>query len=129
MKVTFEQIYKKIKNIDKEIIELQNLKKRIPQNKPYSLDLHLSFDKIINDLINQKLELEQLEIENPPEDLIQNILTVDLATASAIRAIPKPEIEEEDKVILDFLRKLPKTEIHLHIEACISKETDRKSVV
>jgi len=123
MKVTFEQIYKKIKNIDKEIIELQNLKKRIPQNKPYSLDLHLSFDKIINDLINQKLELEQLEIENPPEDLIQNILTVDLATASAIRAIPKPEIEEEDKVILDFLRKLPKTEIHLHIEACISKET------
>jgi len=123
MKVTFEQIYKKIKNIDKEILELQNLKKRIPQNKPYSLDLHLSFDKIINDLINQKLELEQLEIENPPEDLIQNILTVDLATASAIRAIPKPEIEEEDKVILDFLRKLPKTEIHLHIEACISKET------
>jgi len=123
MKVTFEQIYKKIKNIDKEIIELQNLKKRIPQNKPYSLDLHLSFDKIINDLINQKLELEQLEIENPPEDLIQNVLTVDLATASAIRAIPKPEIEEEDKVILDFLRKLPKTEIHLHIEACISKET------
>jgi adenosine deaminase len=123
MKVTFEQIYKKIKNIDKEILELQNLKKRIPQNKPYSLDLHLSFDKIINDLINQKLELEQLEIENPPEDLIQNVLTVDLATASAIRAIPKPEIEEEDKVILDFLRKLPKTEIHLHIEACISKET------
>jgi cAMP deaminase len=123
MKVSFEQIYKKIKNIDKEILELQNLKKRIPQNKPYSLDLHLSFDKIINDLINQKLELEQLEIENPPEDLIQNVLTVDLATASAIRAIPKPEIEEEDKVILDFLRKLPKTEIHLHIEACISKET------
>jgi len=123
MKVTFDQIYKKIKNIDKEILELQNLKKRIPQNKPYSLDLHLSFDKIINDLINQKLELEQLEIENPPEDLIQNVLTVDLATASAIRAIPKPEIEEEDKVILDFLRKLPKTEIHLHIEACISKET------
>jgi adenosine deaminase len=123
MKVTFEQIYKKIKNIDKEILELQNLKKRIPQNKPYSLDLLLSFDKIINDLINQKLELEQLEIENPPEDLIQNVLTVDLATASAIRAIPKPEIEEEDKVILDFLRKLPKTEIHLHIEACISKET------
>jgi len=123
MKVTFEQIYKKIKNIDKEILELQNLKKRIPQNKPYSLDLHLSFDKIINDLINKKLELEQLEIENPPEDLIQNVLTVDLATASAIRAIPKPEIEEEDKVILDFLRKLPKTEIHLHIEACISKET------
>jgi adenosine deaminase len=123
MKVTFEQIYKKIRNIDKEILELENLKKRIPQNKPYSLDLHLSFDKIINDLINQKLELEQLEIENPPEDLIQNVLTVDLATASAIRAIPKPEIEEEDKVILDFLRKLPKTEIHLHIEACISKET------
>jgi adenosine deaminase len=123
MKVTFEEIYKKIKNIDRDIQELQNLKNRIPLNRPYSLDLHFSFDKVINDLLNQKLELEQLEIENPPEELIQSILTVDLATASTIRTIPKPKIEEKDKVVLEFLRKLPKTEVHLHIEACISKET------
>jgi len=123
MKVTFEEIYKKIKNIDRDIQELQNLKNRIPLNRPYSLDLHFAFDKVINDLLNQKLELEQLEIENPPEELIQSILTVDLATASTIRTIPKPKIEEKDKVVLEFLRKLPKTEVHLHIEACISKET------
>lgn len=124
MKITFEEIYNKIQAISKEIQELENLKNRIPTNRFYSLDLHFTFDKIINELINQKLELEQLEIDNPPEELIQNILTVDLATASTIQVTqPKILIEEKDQKVLEFLRILPKTEIHLHIEACISKDT------
>ncbi len=124
MKITFEEIYNKIQSITKDIHELESLKKRIPTNRFYSLDLHFAFDKIINELINQKLELEQLEIENPPEELIQNIFTVDLATASSIHVTqPKILIEEKDKKVLEFLRALPKTEIHLHMEACISKET------
>ncbi len=124
MKITFEEIYNKIQSISKEIQELENLKNRIPTNRFYSLDLHFTFDKIINELINQKLELEQLEIDNPPEELIQNILTVDLATASTLQvAQPKILIEEKDQKVLEFLRILPKTEIHLHIEACISKDT------
>ncbi len=81
MKITFEKVYKKIKILDSEIKELEILKNRIPGNKPYSIDLLLTFEKIINDLLNQKLELENLEIDSPSEELIQNILSVDLATA------------------------------------------------
>ncbi len=123
MKVTFEQIYNKIQSLEKEILELENLKKKIPKYKSYSLEILLSFDKAINELINTKIELEQLEVENPPVELVQNILTVDLATASTLRAPPELYVEEKDQEVLEFLRKLPKTEIHLHIEACISKET------
>ncbi|MCS7206222.1 MAG: adenosine deaminase [Leptospiraceae bacterium] len=124
MILKFEKVYKKIKQIEREAQELQNIKNKIPKDRFYSLDLHLHFDKIINELLNQKLELEQLEIEHPPEELVQNVLTVDLATASRITTVPeKVRIEEKDKTILDFLTKIPKTEIHLHIEACISKET------
>lgn len=124
MKLTFEKVYKKIKNLELEIKELQNLKNKIPENKEYSIELHLAFDKAINDLINQKLELEQLEIENPSKELLQNIFSVDLATASSIQIIPPPlRIEEKDQEVLNFLREIPKVELHLHIEACISKHT------
>ncbi len=124
MKLTFEKIYKKIKHIESEIKELQNLKNKVPENKEYSIELHLAFDKVINDLINQKLELEQLEIENPSKELLQSIFSVDIATASTIQVIPPPlRIEEKDQEVLNFLRRIPKVELHLHIEACISKNT------
>lgn len=124
MKITFEKIYKKIKSIESEINELQVLKNKIPNHREYSIELHLAFDKVINDLINQKLELEQLEIENPSEELVQNIFSVDVATASTIQVIPSPFlVEEKDQEVLELLRKFPKTEIHLHMEACISKDT------
>ncbi|MFN3604780.1 MAG: adenosine deaminase [Leptonema sp. (in: bacteria)] len=124
MKLTFEKIYKKIKLLEAEISELQSLKNKIPENKEYSIELHLAFDKAINDLLNQKIELEQLEIENPSKEILQNIFSVDIATASTIQILPTTLIvEEKDQEVLEFLRKLPKVELHLHIEACISKET------
>src|SRR5690606_19658983 len=80
---------------------------------------------VINDLLNQKLELEQLEVESPPVDLVESILTVDLATASRIqvdRQMPERP-DEKDAQIMKFLREIPKTELHLHMEACISRQT------
>lgn len=41
--------------------------------------------------------------------------------------LPQPDSLSGDypseQLVLDFLRALPKTEIHLHLEACVSKKT------
>ena len=125
MKITFEEIHKRIQALNKEIDELNLLRRKVPDHRPYSADLQVSFDQVINDLLNQRLELEQFEVESPPADLVESILTVDLATASRIqvdRQMPKAP-DEKDAEIMKFLREIPKTELHLHMEACISRQT------
>lgn len=125
MKITFEEIYARIQSLNREIDELNLLRRKVPDTRPYSADLQVAFDRVVNDLLNQKLELEQLDVESPPADLVESILTVDLATASRIqvdRQVPALP-DEKDAKILKFLREIPKTELHLHMEACISRET------
>jgi len=126
MIVRFEQIYSQIQQIEQEIQELNRLKERIPGSRNYSSTLQMAFEQAINALLNDKIALEELEIENPPEDLVADVLSVDVATASRIRVDRKPVPAEPsvvEKNLIEFLRAVPKTEIHLHMEACISRET------
>ena len=126
MVVRFEQIYLRIKEIEREISELKRSRARVPGNKSYTADLHLAFDRHINLLLNNRIQLEDLEIEEPPEELIADIISSDIATASRIRAdriAPTLEPAASEKKLVEFIRLMPKTEIHLHLEACISKET------
>jgi adenosine deaminase len=126
MIVRFEQIYNHIQRIEKEIEELKRLKGRIPEPRRYSAALQIAFDQAISDLQNEKISLEELEIENPPADLISDVLSVDMATASRIRVdreVVPVEPTAAEKTLIEFLRAIPKTEIHLHMEACISRFT------
>ncbi len=120
----FEQILKRIREIDRDIADLKRLRGRVPGDKSYTLDLQLAHDKHISTLLNEKIHLEELEVENPPEELALDILSVDMATASRIRAVaPAPEPTAAEGKLIEFIRRIPKTEIHLHMEACISRET------
>ncbi len=124
--VRFGEIFTRLQEIDRDIQELQRLKSRVPVDRPFSPGLQISFDKAINDLLNEKIELQGLEIEDPPEDLLQEILSVDVATASRIRVDhirPPEELTAREAQVRAFLEAMPKTEIHLHMEACISPET------
>ena len=126
MVIRLEQILTRIRGIDREIAELNRARARVPGSKPYSNDLRLSFDRHINALLNEKIKLEELTIEDPPEELAADIISVDMATASRIRVArvrPPEEKTAAEKNLMDFFRAIPKTEIHLHMEACISKET------
>ena len=122
----FSDIFDRLQEIDRDIEELQRLKARLPAGRAFSQGIQISFDKAINDLLNEKIDLQGLEIEDPPEELLQEILAVDMATASRISVahVREPEaLSARDEQVRAFLEAMPKTEIHLHMEACISKET------
>lgn len=126
MIVKFERVLERIREIEKEIAELKRLRQRLPSQRSYSDLIAISFDKSINDLLNEKILLEELEIESPSEELMAEIASVDVATASRIRVDRETqplETTAQDKHIMAFLKEMPKSEIHLHMEACISKET------
>jgi len=126
MIVRLEHLYNQIKLIEKEIAGLKRLRDRLPVNRSYAINLQVAFDHAINELINEKIGLEELEIENPPSDIIEDVLSVDMATASRIR-VDREAVEIEptagEKNLISFLEEIPKTEIHLHMEACISRDT------
>ena len=127
MLVRFKHIIEKLRAIDRDLKELQRLKARVPQQRDYSSSLDISFDKQINELLNQKIELESLEIDNPAQELSDSILFADQITSSHIRAErisrKEPERSAKEENIFAFLKEMPKTEIHLHMEACISDKT------
>ncbi len=126
MVVRFQKLLQRIGQIDRDLAELRRNRERIPGNRAYTEDLQLAFDRHINGLLNERIELEQLEIEDPPDELVADIVSVDLATATRIRVdrkAPEKEPTQREQKVLELLRKLPKTEVHLHMEACISRET------
>lgn len=126
MIVRLEQILGKIRGIERDIQELRRLKARVPAGRKYSAGLETAFDKQINDLLNEKISMEELEIEGAPEDLVQQIFSADLVTASRIRGehvVHRIEPTAAEANLVKFIQEMPKVEIHLHMEACISKET------
>jgi adenosine deaminase len=126
MVVRLEAVLEKIRRLDHDIEELQRLRSRLPSGREFSGDLQISFDRALNALLEEKASLEELEIEEPPEDLISDIISIDVVTASRMRTDlvrETAELDAREKRLMEFLRLIPKTEIHLHLEACISKET------
>ncbi len=126
MVVRLEQIFNRIAEIDRDVEELKRLRTRIPTGRDFTEELQISFDRAINSLQDEKIALEELEVENPPQDLVEEIMAVDMATASRIhvdRAAPIFEPTVDEKRVIEFLRAMPKTEVHLHMEACISRDT------
>ncbi len=126
MVTRIEDILKRIQVLDRDVEDLRRLRARLPANRSFTPGLQVAFDKHINDLLNEKIQLEELEVEQIPEDLLNDIASVDVATASRIsidREKKEYDLTAEDKRVMEFIRAMPKTEIHLHMEACISRET------
>jgi len=126
MVVRLEHVLKRLRGIDRDIQELKRLKARVPSERSFTPGLQVAFDRQINELLNEKIAFEELEIEDPPQELLDQLFSVDVATASRISAErPAPALEptRSEESLLAFLKEMPKVELHLHMEACISKET------
>ena len=127
MSVKLQQVLDQIRAVDRDLADLRRLRARVPEGRAFSEPLQVAFDKQINELLNRKISLEELEIEDPDQELLDQLFAVDVATSSRIRVdrakpvLATPTAQEEQ--IFAFLKAMPKAEIHLHMEACISKDT------
>lgn len=128
MPTPLKEILDRIAIIDRDVTELNRLKSRLPADRPYSPSLQLSFDKQINNLLNERIALMDLGLINPPSWLLTKRDDFEILTGHKDESTkPQPESlagdHPSEQLVLDFLRALPKTEIHLHLEACVSKQT------
>jgi adenosine deaminase len=130
MEVPFEEILTRISVIDRDIAELNRLKGRLPADRPYSPSIQLTFDKQINTLLNERVSLMELPVVNPPawlfpkdNGLVSSEETTFLKERKSLLAGDLSVAHPNEQDVINFIRDIPKTEIHLHLEACVNKET------
>ncbi|TGK20743.1 adenosine deaminase [Leptospira fluminis] len=129
MGVPFAEIFERIRILDRDVSELNRLKSRLPADRPYSSSLQISFDKQINNLLNERIRLLELEIDSPPAWLLGDSESREAGKKTASALLEPADLSGQklqDQDVINFIRELPKTEIHLHLEACVNKETMKK---
>ncbi|MCX8000832.1 MAG: adenosine deaminase, partial [Leptospiraceae bacterium] len=105
------------------------LQKRLSEDRPYYKDLYSVFQKQIQDLLQEKKEILSLTIKNPPSWLIH--LNGKELPKSETHYVPEnivnfsPSASSNENEVYQLIKKFPKTEVHLHLEACINKDTLR----
>ncbi len=66
-------VFKRIEMIDNDIKELKKLEKTVARNKSFSTPIYMSIEKQINILLGERIKLLELRIENPPENMVEQI--------------------------------------------------------
>lgn len=66
-------ILKRMEAIDSDVKELRKVEKSLAQNKSYTTPIYMSIEKQINILLGEKIKLLELNISNPPADLVAAI--------------------------------------------------------
>ena len=88
MKAKFEQILNRIAIIDRDVNELNRIKSKLPDDRPYSSGLQLIFDKQINTLHDERDILLKQTVPNPPAWLVENHSTNGHHKHEVIQTIP-----------------------------------------
>jgi len=66
-------VLKKIEMIDQDIKELRKLEKSIQRDKSFSTPIYMSIEKQINIMLGERIKLLDLKIENPPQNMVEEI--------------------------------------------------------
>jgi hypothetical protein len=103
-------VLKRIEMIDQDIKDLRKLEKSLKKNKSFTTPIYMSIEKQINIMLDSRIKLLGLTIENPPADLLAEIEGTDderikvpskkisekKARPTKARAKEAPKIEEEE---------------------------------
>ena len=88
-------VLKRIEIIDNDIKDLRKLEKTIARDKSFSTPIFMSIEKQINILLGERIKMLELRIENPPENLVEEIegpLPVEEK-----KLMKKPQPQKKDK--------------------------------
>ncbi len=66
-------VLKRMEEIDEDIKELRKLEKQLNNKKSFTSPIYMSIEKQINILLGERIKLIELRIENPPENLVEEI--------------------------------------------------------
>ena len=124
--ISIKRLFDLIHELRVDIDELKRIKSRLSQNKEYSSSISISIDEQINQILNRIIELEELEIEEIPNPLRPEFSFTDHVSVTKIREIESAKVNIDnnwEKQVHQYIQSMQKTEIHLHMEACISAET------
>jgi len=67
--VKFVHVLKKIESLERDIDEIKGIQSDINPDRAYSTPLRISLEQAVNNLLNEKVKLMEVRIENPPENL------------------------------------------------------------
>lgn len=63
-------VLKRIETIDNDIKELRKLEKTLTRDKSFTTPIFMTIEKQINIMLDERIKLLNLKIENPPENLV-----------------------------------------------------------
>ncbi len=66
-------VLKRIEAIDSDIKELRKMEKSLQRNKSFTTPIYLSIEKQINILLGDRIKMLELKIENPPQNMLEQI--------------------------------------------------------
>lgn len=89
-------ILKRIEMIDEDIKDLRRLEKQITRNKTFTSPIYITIEKQVNILLDERIKLMGLKIENPPAHLVEMIegtSSEPVTEPEPQKARPKPEVK------------------------------------
>jgi hypothetical protein len=66
-------VLKRIETIDEDVKDLRKLEKSLSKDKSFTTAIYMSIEKQINILLGERIKMLELKIENPPEQMVEEI--------------------------------------------------------
>lgn len=76
-------VLKRVETIDNDIKELRKLEKTLTREKSFTTPIYMTIEKQINIMLDERIKLLNLKIENPPQNLVDEIEGEKTETAPA----------------------------------------------
>jgi len=84
-------VLKRVETIDNDIKELRKLEKTLTREKSFTTPIYMTIEKQINIMLDERIKLLNLKIENPPQNLVAEI------EGEAKESSPEPLQTSENK--------------------------------
>ena len=67
MPIKFVHVMKRIETLERDISEIHSLQQEVKVGREYTVPLKISLEQQVNNLLNEKVKLMEVRIENAPE--------------------------------------------------------------